>query len=54
MRTTGTYLQVPSPGEPYRAFVPAPLPPAPPLEFTAADHDLVELGRDDALGEVHG
>ena len=53
MRTTGTYLQVPSPGEPYRAFVPAPLPPAPPLEFTAADHDLVERASR-ALGRLDG
>jgi Fic family protein len=53
MRTTGTYIQVPSPGEPYRAFVPAPLPPAPSLEFTAADHDLVERASR-ALGRLDG
>jgi len=29
-------------GEPFKAFVPAPLPPKPPLALTAADHDLVE------------
>lgn len=53
MRTTGTYIQVPGSGEPYRAFVPAPLPPAPPLKLTAADHDLIERASL-ALGQLDG
>jgi Fic family protein len=53
-RKTGTYVRVPHGGEPFDAFVPAPLPPDPPLQLTAADHALVEqanraLGRLDAL-----
>lgn len=53
MRTTGTYIQVPIPGESYRAFVPAPLPPVPPLELTIEDHDLVERASR-ALGRLDG
>jgi Fic family protein len=37
----------------YQAFVPAPLPPDPPLKLTAADHDLIERANR-ALGQLDG
>jgi Fic family protein len=53
MRSVGTYVRVSTAGEPFRAFVPAPLPPEPPLVLTAADHDLVERANR-ALGRLDG
>ena len=53
MRSVGTYVQVSTAGEPFKAFVPAPLPPEPPLALTAADHDLVERANR-ALGRLDG
>ncbi len=52
--TPGTYVQVATPGEKFRAFVPAPLPPDPPVAWSPAlrrrfDDALVALGRLDAL-----
>ncbi|HET8648230.1 MAG TPA: Fic/DOC family N-terminal domain-containing protein, partial [Vicinamibacteria bacterium] len=50
----GHYVTVPAAGEPFKAFVPAPLPPAPPLVWSAAlrrrfDDALLALGRLDAI-----
>jgi len=50
----GRYVRVTTTGEPYDAFVPAPLPPAPPLEWSPAlrrrfDDALLALGRLDAI-----
>ena len=50
----GRYVTVPSPGEPFQAFVPAPLPPHPPVEWSPSlrrrfDDALVALGRLDAV-----
>jgi hypothetical protein len=54
-RRTGRYVTVPAPGEPYRAFVPDPLPPRPPLVISAhvrdnMDQALLALGRLDSVG----
>src|SRR5206468_5993069 len=55
---TGHYVPIPSAaGENARAFIPKPLPPAPPLELDAEIHELVEramlaLGRLDGLTTV--
>jgi Fic family protein len=48
---------VPAPGEPFRAFLPKPLPPEPTLHLTARDLDLHEranrsLGRLDGMAEI--
>jgi Fic family protein len=50
----GRYVTVTTAGEPFQAFVPAPLPPEPPLVWSAAlrrrfDAALVALGRLDAV-----
>ncbi len=52
--TPGTYVQVTTAGEKFRAFLPAPLPPDPPVAWSPAlrrrfDDALVALGRLDAL-----
>jgi Fic family protein len=52
--TPGTYVQVATAGEKFRAFLPAPLPPDPPVAWSTAlrrrfDDALVALGRLDAL-----
>lgn len=52
-RETGTYYTTAVGGETVRAFVPAPLPPVPPLAFTAADQDLMERANR-ALGRLDG
>jgi Fic family protein len=52
-RTTGQYVQIGSGDDAFRAFVPAPLPPAPPLKLTAADLDLLEQANR-ALGKLDG
>lgn len=54
---SGTWHITSTTGEQVRAFIPAPLPPTPPLELTSADHDLIEranraLGRLDGLAAV--
>jgi Fic family protein len=53
----GRYVSVSTQGEPFKAFVPAPLPPKPPLEWSAAlrqqfDAANVALGRLDALASL--
>lgn len=53
----GEYRTVSTAGEPFRAFVPAPLPPNPPLEWSPAlrrrfDDALVALGRLDAVSAL--
>jgi len=53
-RTPGRYVEVATAGERFNAFVPAPLPPHPPIEWSPAlrrrfDDALLELGRLDAL-----
>lgn len=53
-RPPGTYVEVATAGERFRAFVPAALPPVPPVAWSAAlrrcfDDALVALGRLDAL-----
>lgn len=53
-RTTGQLVQIGSGDEAFQAFVPAPLPPAPPLKLTTADQALLEranraLGRLDSM-----
>ena len=50
----GRYVKVSTAGEPFRAFVPDPLPPEPPIAWTGAlrrrfDEALLALGRLDAL-----
>jgi len=50
----GQYVSVSTAGEPFRAFVPAPLPPVPPVDWTPAlrrrfDDALLALGRLDAV-----
>ncbi len=50
----GTYVEVATAGERFQAFVPTPLPPTPPLEWSPAlrrrfDDALLALGRLDAL-----
>ena len=42
MRATGTYIRSSTAGEHFDAFVPAPLPPEPPLALTSDDQDLIE------------
>ena len=56
-RITGTYVTTSVAGESVRAFVPAPLPPGPPLRLETADLDLLEranraLGRLDGVGRM--
>ncbi len=50
----GSYVTISTTGEPVRAFVPAPLPPSPPVDWTPAlrrrfDDALLALGRLDAI-----
>ena len=52
-RSTGEIVQIGCGDDAYRAFVPAPLPPVPPLKLTAADHDLIERANR-ALGKLDG
>lgn len=53
-RPPGTYVDVATPGERFKAFVPAPLPPKPSIDWSPAlrrrfDEALLALGRLDAL-----
>src|SRR5437764_15350271 len=53
----GRYLKISSTGETVRAFVPAPLPPKPAIDWTPAlrvrfDAALLSLGRLDALTDL--
>jgi Fic family protein len=53
----GRYIKIASPGETFKAFVPAPLPPDPPIDWTPAlrgrfDAALVALGRLDSLTDL--
>ena len=52
----GRYLKPPTAGEAFKAFVPAPLPPRPAIEWTGAarrfDAALVALGRLDAVTDL--
>ena len=53
----GAWVVTSTVGEPVRAFIPRPLPPAPPLSLSASDFDLMEranraLGRLDGLSAV--
>jgi Fic family protein len=53
----GHYVVVPAAGEPFKAFVPAPLPPVPPVAWSPAlrrrfDDALVALGRLDAVTQL--
>src|SRR6266511_4082465 len=52
-RSTGYLARIGSGADAYQAFVPAPLPPDPPLKLTAADHDLIERANR-ALGKLDG
>jgi Fic family protein len=57
MRTTGEYVTVSTVGVPARAFVPASLPPEPPLAIDAAlrsrlDRSLLALGRLDSIATL--
>ena len=52
-RTTGSYVRIGSGDEAFEAFVPAPLPPEPPIQLTAKDHDLLERANR-ALGRLDG
>ena len=53
MKATGTYITASTSGESFRAFVPNPLPPDPPLRLTQQDHDLIEKANL-ALGRLDG
>ena len=53
MKATGTYVTGATAGESFKAFVPHPLPPEPPVELTDRDHDLVEKANR-ALGRLDG
>jgi Fic family protein len=55
--TQGRYVQVASPGEAFPAFVPVPLPPRPPIDWTPRlralfDGALLALGRLDAVTDL--
>ena len=54
-KRAGHYITVPAPAEPYKAFIPDPLPPRPPLVINPRmrdnmDQALLALGRLDSLG----
>ena len=52
-RQTGTYRECSTAGEKYRAFLPKPLPPSPPLRLDEEHHDLMEKANR-ALGRLDG
>ena len=53
MRQTGTYRQTGLGPEPYRTYIPHPLPPDPPLALAEEDFDLIERANR-ALGRLDG
>ncbi len=53
MKATGTYITTSAAGESFKAFVPNPLPPEPPIRLTGRDHDLIEKANR-ALGRLDG
>lgn len=53
MKTSGTYVTVSTAGESFRAFIPNPLPPVPPVTLTDRDQDLLEKANR-ALGRLDG
>ena len=53
MKATGTYIKASAAGESFKAFVPDPLPPDPPMKLAASDHDLLERASR-ALGRLDG
>jgi Fic family protein len=53
MKRTGTYIQCSTAEETYRAFVPDPVPPDPPLQLNIQDYDLMERANR-ALGRLDG
>jgi Fic family protein len=53
MKATGTYVTASTAGESFKAFVPAPLPPEPPITLTGRDHDLIEEANR-SLGRLDG
>lgn len=52
-RVTGNYVKRTLHGAPYKAFIPKPLPPDPPLEMTPGMYDLMEKANR-ALGRLDG
>src|SRR5208283_3109167 len=52
-RKTGTYRVCSTAGETFKAYIPEPLPPAPPLKLTGQHHDLLEKANR-ALGRLDG
>jgi Fic family protein len=52
-RNTGQVVRIGTGDDAYSAFVPAPLPPEPPLDLTAVDHALIERANQ-ALGKLDG
>jgi Fic family protein len=52
-RTTGHWIRSGKGDGAFQAFVPAPLPPVPPLKLTARDHDLIERANR-TLGKLDG
>jgi len=53
-RSTGTYVESSLAGSRYRAFVPAPLPPKPPLDLSQLDMIARKERADQALGRLDG
>lgn len=53
MKATGTYVKCSTTGEAFQAFVPAPLPPEPPLALNEGGQDLMEQANR-ALGRLDG
>jgi len=53
-RSTGTYVESSLAGSRYRAFVPAPLPPEPPLDLSQPDMIARKERADQALGRLDG
>jgi Fic family protein len=53
MKATGTNITTSTAGESFKAFVPNPLPPDPPITLASKDHDLIEKANR-ALGRLDG
>lgn len=53
MQPTGTYITCSTAGEQFKAFIPSPLPPDPPLKLGNKDYDLMEKANR-ALGRLDG